>query len=364
MLLQSDDWGRVGVRDSDGFQMIRSRGLRLGENPYDLYSLETAEDVTALAGLLRKHRDGIGRSPCLMMNTCTANLDFSRMREEGFRRILLLPISQGLPGRWERPGLPDAYRSAIKEGLFKPALHGVTHFCAQAVLNALVAGNERAELLHLLWEADTPYIFWRMPWIGYEYWNPERPHAGFLPEQEQRRLIQQASRNFEDFFGMKPTSACAPGYRASRDTRSIWSEAGLRVTENGTDYGLRPPYLDEFELLHVHRTIDFEPSCRELDIRKYVDIAALCFASGIPAVISTHSINFHSTLKDFRSGSIAALDELLTALERRFPNLLYVSDEDLHALVMEGAFQGRDAKVSVAVTQQEWHPRLAQQVAF
>jgi len=49
VLLQSDDWGRAGVRDREGWDELRAAGLNLGEKPYDFYSLETAEDVHALA---------------------------------------------------------------------------------------------------------------------------------------------------------------------------------------------------------------------------------------------------------------------------------------------------------------------------
>ena len=36
VLLQSDDWGRVGVRDAEGQEELRAAGLSLGERPYDL----------------------------------------------------------------------------------------------------------------------------------------------------------------------------------------------------------------------------------------------------------------------------------------------------------------------------------------
>jgi len=117
---------------------------------------------------------------------------------------------------------------------------------------------------------------------------------------------------------------------------------------------LRQPHLDQFGLLHLYRAIDFEPSHRELDIEKYLEIATACMSRGLPIIISTHSINFHSTLKDFRSGSLAALDKLLSALEARYPELLYVNDEDLYRIVTEGAFQSNAAKVEVAVTGHAW----------
>ena len=50
VLLQSDDWGRVGVRDREGYEQLRASGIRLGEHPYDFYTLETADDVIAASG--------------------------------------------------------------------------------------------------------------------------------------------------------------------------------------------------------------------------------------------------------------------------------------------------------------------------
>src|SRR5436309_16068346 len=76
VLLQSDDWGRVGVRDNEGREELLAAGVNLGERPYDLYSLETADDVGALAEVLQSVRDSVGQSPCLGMNFVVANLDF------------------------------------------------------------------------------------------------------------------------------------------------------------------------------------------------------------------------------------------------------------------------------------------------
>lgn len=363
VVLQSDDWGRVGVRDQEGYQQLRSRGLRLGEHPYDLYTLETADDVSALASLLMRHHDSTGKPPCLVMNVCTANLDFDRLRAEGYKAIKLLSLAEGLPGSWSRPGLFEAYRTGIRQGVFYPALHGISHFCPVSFENALAAAGERARLLRLLWEAETPYIHWRMPWIGYEYWNPEKPRAGFLPADYQRNLIEQACNNFSALFGAPPASACAPGFRANRDTHRAWAQAGIRAAESGTGSGLRPPHMDEFGLLHLYRTIDFEPSQRELDLDKHLEIARICFSRGLPLIISVHSINFHSTLKDFRSHTIAALDRLLAALESRYPELLYVQDEDLYEIVSFGEFRSRAAKVPVTVRREDWNSRLAPQGA-
>ena len=359
--IQSDDWGRLGLRDREGYEWLRARGTKLGEHPYDLYSFETAEDVVAIASLFSRHRDSSGRSPCMAMTFCTANLDFKKMKAREYKGIELLPLSEGFPGSWSRPGLLEAYRAGIQNGVFYPALHGLTHFCPVAVENTLGKGGERADLLRLFWEAETPYIYWRMPWIGYEYRNPEKPHAGFLPAEIQRVQIGKAREYFIALFGTPPVSACAPGYFANHNTHSIWAQMGIRIKQNGAGSGLNAPYIDDAGLLHLYRTIDLEPSQRELEVDKYLQIAGNSFARGLPVIISTHSINFHSTLKDFRTSTLAALDSLLTALESKYPDLLYVHDQDLYAIVTEGAFHSRDTRVTVSARRQDFTARIAHQ---
>jgi hypothetical protein len=350
VLLQSDDWGRVGVRDQEGYELLRAAGIRLGQHPYDFYTLETAADVIAVRDLLKRHHDSTGRSASMVMNFLMLNLDFSSMTDKHFRGIQTYPLTSGLPGNWQRPGLFEAYRQGIRDNVFHPALHGTTHFCQYAVERALLQNGERGELLKTLWEAETPYIYWRMPWVGYEYHNPERPRIGFLGAEAQAGLINQASNIFRQLFGIAPASACAPGYRANEDTRLAWAKNGIRVAQNGSGAPM-PPHMDENEILNLHRTIDFEPTHQELSLEKYIQVADACFARGVPAIISIHSINFHSTLKDFRGPTLRALDALLSALEAKYPNLLYVHDADLYEIVTRGRFKGTHGAVSVQVKQ-------------
>jgi hypothetical protein len=286
------------------------------------------------------------------------------MKAQGYKGIELIPLSEGLPGSWSRPGLLEAYRDGTRRGIFYPAMHGLTHFCPAAVENTLAKGGERAALLRLFWEAETPYIYWRMPWVGYEYWKPEKPNAGFLSAETQRLQINRARESFTALFDAAPVSACAPGYRANRDTYRMWVEVGIRVAQNGPSEGLNAPYIDGAGLLHLNRTIDLDPSHRELEVDKYLQIAGNSFARGLPFIISTHSINFHSTLKDFRTSTLSTVDSLLTALESKYPDLLYVHDQDLYNVVTQGAFQSRDARVTVSARRQDLRARVAHQGAM
>jgi hypothetical protein len=351
VLIQSDDWGRAGVRDRAGWEELRAEGLLLGEKPYDSYSLETAEDLDALRQVLNRHRDAAGRCPSMVMNFIMANLDFDQRETSETGEIALRPLSEGLPGRWRRPGLLEGYRRGVREQIFFPALHGLTHFSEPAVARVLAQGGERRELLRKLWRAQTAYIHWRMPWIGYEYWDAEASvEKRFLSAIRQRELIGRAAEIFRQLFDSCPLSACAPGYRANADSRTAWFEAGVRVAQNGPGEQWRP-FLNENGMLFTFRTVEMEPAITSCTVESLAAQAGRCFAAGIPAVISTHSINFHSTIQDFRTGALQLLHEALAVLERKWPDLLYLNDSDLHAIATQGSYQTENGRVSVRATE-------------
>ena len=355
ILLQSDDWGRCGLRDHEGLEQLRAAGLALGERPYDFYTLESAEDLNALSSALRKHRDSSGRSPCLEMNFVPANLDFAKMIADDFQNIHLLSLADGLPDGWSRPGLIDAYREGITAGVFDAALHGSTHFCRVAVERNLAGNEERAQFLRTLWQAGTPYIHWRMPWIGYEYWDPgQTEDERFLEAEKQRGLIGYAFGALAKLFSTLPRSACAPGYRANSDTHRAWAQHGIRIVQNGPG-ALVPPHFDRDEMLQLYRNVELEPATdSNASVEASLRQAENCFARGIPAIVSVHSINFHSTVRDFRSSTLQCLDQFFTALESKHADLLYLHDENLFELVNKGFFSTANGTVQVNVTRKDF----------
>jgi len=355
VLLQSDDWGRVGLRDQEGLEELRAAGVEIGARPYDFYTLETAEDLAALSETLKGHRDSSGRHPCLQMNFIVGNLNFAQMAEEGFRQIHFLPLAESLPLHWSRPGLISAYKEGIAQSLFYPALHGTIHFCRQSVERNVRENGERGDLLRVLWRASTPYIHWRMPWIGYECWDPEQPEEErFLPAETQRELIGHAVGGFAKLFATLPRSACAPGYRADDGTHRAWAQHGIRVAQNGPG-ALVPPHFDRHGVLQVCRTVEFEPATDpSCSVEDCVRQAEACFARGLPAIVSVHSINFHSTVRDFRGPTLRLLDQFLSALESRHSDLLYLHDEDLHEIVSKGMYESSGATARVNVTKKNF----------
>lgn len=356
IIIESDDWGRVGVRDREGADELRAKGLSLGERPYDFYTLETAEGVSALHQTLLRHRDSIGRPACVVMNFVVANLDFEKIQAEGFRKLFFQPLAAGLPGKWTRPGLFDAYRRGISDGTFYPALHGTSHFCRPAVEAALKKAGPEAAQLQTLWQSQAPYIYWRMPWVGYEYWNPGENQ--FLDAAEQETLIAESVELFRKMFGTSPLSACAPGYRANHDTERGMEKCGIRIIQNGSGGSapihMLPIHMDREEVLHLYRNVDFEPATAgsTFSLAECFHRAQRKLDHGEPAIVSVHAINFHNSLRDFATPTLTLLDEFLTLLEAEYPDLLYLNDADLYRLISCGSYDGLPDSARVIVRQQ------------
>ena len=169
------------------------------------------------------------------------------------------------------------------------------------VEQALAGNSERSSLVRNLWQAGTSYIHWRMPWIGYEYWDPEQPEdERFLTRGRcSADLIGQAVGAFAKLFGTLPRSACAPGYRANDDThRAMGATWNSRCAERPGK--LIPPHFDRTIFCILPGRLNLSPrSIRRFRSRHVCVRPKRCFERGIPAIVSMHSINFHSTVRDF-----------------------------------------------------------------
>jgi hypothetical protein len=164
----------------------------------------------------------------------------------------------------------------------------------------------------------------------------------------QRELIGQAVGAFAKMFSTLPGSACAPGYRAGEETNKAWAQHGIRVAQNGPG-ALVLPHFD-YGVLQLSRTIEFEPAVNAaLAVGDCLRQAEACFKIGIPAIVSIHSINFHSTVQNFRSRTLQLLDEFLTVLESKYADLLYLHDDDLYDIVSTGFYKTKETNIAVKV---------------
>lgn len=131
----------------------------------------------------------------------------------------------------------------------------------------------------------------------------------------------------------------------------------MEYTSHRTAPGkLLPPYFSRHGMLHLTRTVDFDPA---FSVDSCLEPAERCFERRIPAIVSVHSTNFHSTVRDFRSRTLEMLDQFFPALESKHSDLIYLHDEDRRELVKTGGYRSAGGNVSTKVTQRRFIPAFA-----
>ncbi len=325
LLLQSDDWGRTGLPDPMAIERLRAAGVPLTASAWDRFGLETVADLAALGDLLLGQRDSDGNPAVMSAVFVMANADLLTMQAESYSRFLAVPICQGLPAPWQPEALMPQYRQLIASGVFYPALHGYTHFNPLLLLRLAREDSARGARIRTLHAQGIPYLASLTPEFNFALLDRSSAAERFIGTAEQASWIEQGVSLFQEAFGRKPYSACAPGYRFDTTTCKLWARAGLHVIHNagglvGNSEGL----------WHLPRNVFFEPVLDANALHASIKAAELAVSRGEPIVVCTHSINYVSRHLGRAQEGLSQLSALLTALRQRFPDLRFAQEEQLH----------------------------------
>lgn len=341
VVIESDDWGAMTVPTLDIYNELIRKGLNLEKSHYTRFdTLEDVTDLDALYTVLSKYKDSRGRSPIVTMNFIMANPDYQAIKESGFTEYRYECLNETYR-RFGKGDVLDKVKSGMQDGLVYPQLHGREH------LNVSL-------WLRYLRDSFTPI---RLA-FDYEMFAVTTGSSGIPMESVKRSLfsrdekeliinkeqITDAQKIFEKTFGFKSQSFVAPNY--------CWNPTlELTMYENGIKY-LQSSYIQTYcdlntgklkekwhylgqrnsqGMLFSVRNVKFEPSEREDDITdKTLRDISVCFSNNQPAIISCHRVNFNGGLQvKNRDKSLSQLDKLLKELIKTYPDVEFLSSEEL-----------------------------------
>lgn len=265
---------------------------------------------------------------------------------------VLNAVYHWLPLDRVRPRLIAALIAAEAGGNFSLHHHRRDHwhgkeFC-QAIRSRAAAGDvERADLVDAVYPRD-----YRGPDnLRNEYFSVS---AGRLAEGRQEDVSARAQEGravFERLFGRTPTHTVAPRYLWGPQAERAWRDSGM-VYVHGMNrrHGPGAPHADMQRsrklgfrsaegLIGVPRNVPFDtsPHSGQLpDVARALDVASAAIEVGEPAVIETHSWNYYHHDLEVRQAMFQHLDDLLTGLEQRYPDLVYLSPRDAARLGEDG----------------------------
>jgi O-antigen/teichoic acid export membrane protein len=324
VIIQSDDWGRVGIPSSIVIEELKAAGFHVGNSLWDQYGLETTDDVDQLTRVLTEFRDVDGHPACFTANFILANADLKAMAADHWREFKWKSIGDGFPEPWDDHLVP-AYRRAIDAGVFYAALHGFTHFNSPVMISALRDEEDLGRRARSLAERDIPYLRSMTPEYNFALASYDSLGEHFLSQAEQASWIEQGVRLFEEVFATTPVSTCAPGYRATDQTFSLFRRAGIAIVQDTG--GIIP--TDRNGLLFLSRNVSFEPVLSDDNLVELaIGQAKRAVAAAVPIIICSHSINYISRFINQAEFGRKALGRLLTALLAEFPNIRFANDAE------------------------------------
>jgi hypothetical protein len=325
VVIESDDWGRVGLPSLQSLERLQAIGVPIGLSPWDFYGLESEDDVIRLGDKLSEFRDGDGRPACVTANFVMANADLERMRQENFQAFRWISLDVGFPKPWRDTLLP-AYCRNIDRGLFYPGLHGFTHFNVSAMMKLLTEISSRGDRMRQLACYGVPYLASLTPECNFALVERQSGVERFLTEADQENWIEAGVSTFTRAFGRRPMTTSAPGYRTNGRTLQIWHRYGFEAAQFVGQSGISA--LGSMVILE--RNVAFEPALSDApDVEKAIEAASRAVECGFPIIVCSHSINYISRFLGYAEEGRCYLGELLERLLKAFPNLRFASDDDI-----------------------------------
>lgn len=347
VVIESDDWGSVYMKDKQAFDFLKSRGVPVSSHYLSNDTLESVEDMEMLFNVIRKHKDSTGRSVVLTGVNVLANPDFDKIKANNFSKYEY----ELFPETAKRSGFGDIQKlwlQGIKERLMLPVFHGREHMNVQRWLRLLQQGNE-ALLLAFDFGVAT---------LGKDLSNRTLPdlRAAFdIDTPDDLPFQQEAIRNgldiFEKLFGFRSTFFIPTNGPMHNSLEQVAAECGIKYLGTGKIH--HEPvgngvYKKHFRYLgrqnshgqiYLTRNCFFEPGSWEYSTeRDWVNTCLkeieIAFTLNKPATISSHRVNYMGTINpEYRQNGLNKLDELLGKIIKRWPEVEFLTSMELGELI-------------------------------
>ena len=342
VVIESDDWGAVRTKDRDTLQALqRIEGIET--SLFDsLDCLESGDDLACLAEVLQSVTDRDGRPARFTANTVMGNPDFAAIVENGFERFHGESFFESYQ-RYQGTDLAPLWRSIIDGGVWQPQFHADYHLDTErwmADLRAGVAGTRDACRYHFYGQKQTTGCAGKRHYLAAFH-----AESGTDVTLKGERVVAGLDR-FKETFGFNSKTFMPCNYIWANDLDSVLKDAGVAARQ-GNRVGLQPsPEASgalasqrrywragkNRQLGQLVRNVIFEPYSDGLEnwSARALDQVHRAFWWRKPAVIATHRINYVAGLDAaHRDWSLGQLNSLLSGIVRRWPNVQFLSSDEL-----------------------------------
>jgi hypothetical protein len=363
VVFESDDWGSIRIPSKEVFNRLQAKGVDMAINPFNKYdTLETEDDLIALFELLERYRDIKGNPLVITANFVIANPSFEQIKRSNYQEYHFELIQDTYKRFKQTSGSFKLVKEGIDAGLLKPQYHGREH------VNV-------AQWLKMLQIKDSDYLFaFEQGAFGIEIKKPESKRnnlmAAFDYENENQKrqvnnIIKEGYEKFNQIFQFKPLSIIAPCNIWHPDQEIIFDALGIRYIQGliiqykpqirGNRYKKLIHYQGQKNHSGQHylvRNCFFEPSTNEnYDwVGECIKRCETAFLWRKPVIISMHRLNLMGgIIEKNRKANLIKLNELLENILKKWPDIEFMSSDQLGTLMTNYDLQCMDQQDSLTI---------------
>jgi len=344
IVFESDDWGSIRMPSKETYKQCLKDGYAVDKNLFSRYdSLASEDDLNLLFELLLKYKDSVGNHPIITANCLVSNPDFDKIKENNFEKYEYESIITTFKRYPKHHNCFELWMKGKELGVFMPQSHGREHLNVSRFMTDL--NNNNIHALYAL-QHEMPGIFDPSNLADGNNYVVALEYKDKADEYGKCEILKDGLKIFEQLFKFRSKTFIATNY--------IWSplmEKTLASNNVKALQGSRFQYIpkghyqgfkkklhytgqtNKHNQLYFARNAYFEPSLsssKDLVNSTLFEIES-AFKKKLPAIISTHRVNFVGFIdENNRDGSLKLLDELLKAIVKRWPDAEFMSSDQLY----------------------------------
>jgi len=351
VVIESDDWGTIRTSSKQAYQHFLNKGYPVDECPYNSNdALESNEDMELLFEVLSSIKDKNGNPVVITANNIVTNPDFEKIRASDYQQFFFELFTKTLQRYPQHDRVEELYREGIAKKLFMPQFHGREHVNTDRWLHSLQNGDQAIKLAfeHSMFSVH----YDRKPVVVNE-WMDALDGDSAIVLNEKAAILQQGLELFRVIWGFQSKSFIAPCYVWESSLESILAANGVEyiqgminqlepIAEPGYTYKKKYHYQgqrNKYGQRYLIRNVFFEPSTNPTfnwvdDCLHRIETA---FRWNKPAIISSHRVNFIGVINaQNREVNLALLLQLLQSIKKRWPDVEFMSSDQLGDLMKYG----------------------------
>lgn len=344
IVFESDDWGSIRMPSKNVYNSLLSKGINVDKCHYNRYdSLENANDLNALAEVLKSVKDKNSNPAVFTANFNVANPDYEEIKKSNFDKYYYELFTDSYEKFYPKQDILKLTLDLYSEKLFYPQLHGREHLNPDIWMDLLNNGND----------ALKKAFDYGVYGLSFNVSNTiNKPFlASLLYENKSQKLnvqksIYDASKIFEQKFGFVSKTFIAPLYYWHKDLEITMKHSGIdflqgadrqKQFDNSTkrifnNFGK----TNELGQTYLVRNVSFElsGSNKQIVLNNTLKEINISFRMKKPAVICSHRVNFMGGIQESnRKENLEYLKILLKEIVNKWPDVEFMSSEQLGKLI-------------------------------